>query len=185
MFWHDRWLGDIPLRLKFPRLFDLAVEKDCSVGNMEGSGWGIDGEAWVWRRRLFAWEKEESVRECSILLHNVILQDTVHDTWRGLSDPIHRYTVQGAYRFITTTEDMVVMSLVDDIWHKHVPLKVSLFVWRFLRNRIPTKDNLAIRGVPLLRTCRVRLSVNVMSLYHIYFFNVLCQLIFGLLFGIG
>jgi len=32
----------MPLRLKFPRLFDLAVEKECSVGEMEGRGWGID-----------------------------------------------------------------------------------------------------------------------------------------------
>ena len=135
-----------PLRLKFPRLFDLAMEKDCSVGDMKDRGWGIDGGAWVWRRRLFAWE-EESMRECSLLLCNIVLQDTVHDTWRWLSDPIHGYTVRGAYNFITTTEDMVDRSLVDDVWHKHVPLNVSLFVWRLLRNRIPTKDNLAIRGV--------------------------------------
>jgi hypothetical protein len=94
----------------------------------------------------FAWE-EESVRECSLLLCNIVLQDTVHDTWRWLPDPIHGYTVRGAYHFITTTEDMVDRSLVDNVWHKHVPLKVSLFVWRLLRNRIPTKDNLAIRGV--------------------------------------
>jgi len=62
----------MPLRLKFPRLFDLAVEKECSVGEMEGRGWGIDRGAWVWRRRLFAWE-EESVRECCLLLHNIVL----------------------------------------------------------------------------------------------------------------
>ena len=23
LFWHDNWVGGIPLRLKFPRLFDL------------------------------------------------------------------------------------------------------------------------------------------------------------------
>jgi hypothetical protein len=28
------------------------------------------------------------VRECSLLLCNIVLQDTVHDTWRWLSDPI-------------------------------------------------------------------------------------------------
>jgi len=45
LFWYDRSIGDLPLRLKFPRLFDLAVEKECSVGEMEGRGWGIDGGA--------------------------------------------------------------------------------------------------------------------------------------------
>lgn len=36
---------------------------------------------------------------------------------------------------------------VDDVWHKHVPAKVSLLVWRLLRNRLPTKDDLVHRGI--------------------------------------
>jgi len=136
----------MPLRLKFTRLFDLVVKKECFVGEMKGRGWGIDGEAWVWRRRLFAWE-EEYVRECSLLLHNIVLQDSVHDTWRWALDPIPGYTVRGAYRFITTTGDMVDRSLVDDVWHRHVPSKVSLLVWRLLRDRLPTRGNLMRHGV--------------------------------------
>ena len=31
-------------------------------------------------------------------------------------------------------------------WLKAVPLKVSIFVWQFLLNRLPTKDNLHIKG---------------------------------------
>jgi len=100
----------------------------------------------LWRRRLFAWE-EESVRECSILLHNIVLQDNVHDTWRWLLDPIHGYSVRESYWYITNSGDMVDRNLVDDVWHWHVPSKVSMFVWRLLRNRVPTKDNLAHRGV--------------------------------------
>jgi hypothetical protein len=30
---------------------------------------------------------------------------------------------------------------------EHVPLKVTLFVWCFFRNRLPTKDNLLTRGI--------------------------------------
>jgi len=45
LFWYDRWIGDILLRLKFPRLFDLAMEKDCLVRDMESRGWGVDGRA--------------------------------------------------------------------------------------------------------------------------------------------
>jgi hypothetical protein len=116
------------------------------VGEMEGRGWGIGGGAWVWRRRLFAWE-EESVRECYLLLHNIVLQDSVHDIWRWNLDPVHGYTARGAYRFFTTTGDMVNRSLVDDIWHRHAPSKVSLLVWRLLRNRLPTRDNLLRHGV--------------------------------------
>lgn len=37
--------------------------------------------------------------------------------------------------------------LIDDVWHKNVPSKMSIFAWRLLRNRLPTKDNLPRRHV--------------------------------------
>jgi len=33
------------------------------------------------------------------------------------------------------------------VWHKQVPLKVTVFAWRLIRDRLPTKANLAMRGV--------------------------------------
>ena len=100
----------------------------------------------MWRRRLFAWE-EEIVRECSVLLHNIVLQVNVYDTWQWLLDPIHGYSVRGAYHYFTKNPGTMDRSQVDDVWLKQIPSKVSLLVWRLLRNRLPTKDNLAQRGV--------------------------------------
>jgi hypothetical protein len=40
-----------------------------------------------------------------------------------------------------------VCSDLDSIWHKQVPLKVSIFVLRLLRDLLPTNTNLAKRGV--------------------------------------
>jgi hypothetical protein len=81
----------------------------------------------VWRRRLFAWE-EESVRECSLLLNNFVLQDGVQDSWRWLLDPVHGYTVRESYRFITNNGIMLDRTLVEDVWHKTIPTKVSVLV---------------------------------------------------------
>jgi len=50
--------------------------------------------------------------------------------------------VRESCRFITNSSGQVDKSLVDDVWHRHIPAKVSLFVWRLLRNRLPTRDNL-------------------------------------------
>jgi hypothetical protein len=146
LFWFDHWVGDSPLRIKFPRLFDLAVNKECLVAKMEREGWEEGGRAWLWRRRSLAWE-EDSVRECIVLFNNVVLQVTVSDTWRWTLDTIHGYFVREAYRFITTNGDQVDRSLVDNVWHRHIPSKVSLFVWRLLRNRLPTRDNLLRRNI--------------------------------------
>ncbi|AES76675.1 hypothetical protein MTR_6g084160 [Medicago truncatula] len=60
---------------------------------------------------------------------SVVLQETIQDTWRWLLDPIHGYSVHGAYHFITTSGAVVDKHLVDDVWHKTIPSKVSFFVW--------------------------------------------------------
>jgi hypothetical protein len=82
-----------------------------------------------------------------VLLHNIVLQDNSIDTWRWLLDPSQGYTVRGAYRFLTDNGELVDRSQVDDIWHKQIPLKVSIMVWRLLRDRLPTKENLVRRRV--------------------------------------
>jgi len=146
LFWYDKWVGDVPLKLKFPRLFELVVVKNCTVADMGRLGWADDGMAWVWRRRLFAWE-DETMRECSVLLHNIVLQVNVYDTWRWLLDPVLGYSVRGTYHYFTKIVGTMDRSRVDDVWLKQTPSKVSLLVWHLLRNRLPAKDNLAQQGV--------------------------------------
>lgn len=81
-FWTDNWVGGVPLRTKFHRLFDLAVHRECLVADMAVLGCEEGRGGWVWRRGLLAWEKK-CVRECSVLLHNVVLQDHVNDSGSG------------------------------------------------------------------------------------------------------
>ena len=45
LFWHDRWCGDVPFRVRFGRLFDLALNKSITVKEMFDHGWGDEGEA--------------------------------------------------------------------------------------------------------------------------------------------
>jgi len=71
-FWMDNWVGGVPLRVKFPRIFDLAVDRWVNVEEMSRRGWEEGGAAWVWRMRLLAW-KDESVTKCAILLHDIFL----------------------------------------------------------------------------------------------------------------
>jgi len=76
----------------------------------------------------------------STLLHDIVLQDHTIDRWRWFLDPVLGYTVKGAYHLLTSVEEPPARGLFDDVWHKHVPLKVSLFAWRLLCNRLPTQD---------------------------------------------
>ena len=56
-------------------------------------------------------------------------------------DPLHGYSVKSTYAYLSER------GRFDDVWVKEAPLKVSMFVWRLLRNRIPTKDNLFCRRI--------------------------------------
>jgi hypothetical protein len=145
-FWLDPWVGGVPLSVRFGRLFNLAVNKSISVADMCELGWDEGGEAWQWRRRLWAWE-EELLGECRILLSDISLQHNSTDRWVWRLDPLNGYSVRGVYQMLTSQPVQTSEVLSDLIWHKQVPLKVSIFAWRLLRNRLPTKDNLCVRGV--------------------------------------
>jgi hypothetical protein len=52
------------------------------------------------------------------------------------------YTVRDAYQILTSQDSVILGEAEDLIWHRQVPLKVSILAWRFLRDRLPTKANL-------------------------------------------
>jgi len=126
-FWSDNLVGGVPLRVQFPRLFDLAVDKWVTVQQMECRGWTDGGGAWEWRRRLLAWE-EETLSECAFLLHNVVLQDHILDRWRWMLDPINGYSVKGTYTYPTMPNVPSERGRLVDLWKKQVPLR-SLFLF--------------------------------------------------------
>jgi hypothetical protein len=35
-FWYDRWLGETPLCVRFSRLFELSLNKSCTVATRSG-----------------------------------------------------------------------------------------------------------------------------------------------------
>jgi len=139
-------VGEVSLRDRFPRLFDLSLFKDLSVFDMCQLGWGVEGQAWSWRRRLRAWE-EEAVGELTLLLQNVSLQVDSTDTWCWKLETSHIFSVRSAYTALTSESIASPMAAVTTPCHAQAPLKVVLFAWRMFRERLPTKDNLLHRGV--------------------------------------
>ncbi|GAU29001.1 hypothetical protein TSUD_165190 [Trifolium subterraneum] len=102
-FWTDPWLGGRPLGERFGRLFDLVVNKSCSVAEMFSVGWEEGGETWVWRRQLWAWE-EDMLRECQTLLLNFSFQVQSSDYWKWQPDLDTGYSVRGVYQLLTSQD---------------------------------------------------------------------------------
>lgn len=107
---------------------------------MGGRGWRVGVET-----EPISME-EEKMRECTFLLLNIVLQAHIHDRWKWL-DPSQGYSVCGAYQFLTSANAPLDQERTDNVWHNLIPLKVSLFVWRLLRNRLATRDNLVRQRV--------------------------------------
>ncbi|MCI24067.1 70 kDa peptidyl-prolyl isomerase, partial [Trifolium medium] len=85
--------------------------------------------------------------ECQALLLTISLKEHISNRWQWLPDPDHGYSIRGVYQLLTS-QDMVTLDDGHDlIWHRQVPLKVSILAWRLLRDRLPTKTNLVTRGI--------------------------------------
>jgi hypothetical protein len=78
---------------------------------------------------------------------NSVLQPDVLDRWVWQYDPDGGYSVRGAYKILTAQGDLHMTVTSDIILHQQIPLKVSVMVWRLLRNKLPTKDNLVRRHI--------------------------------------
>ncbi|GAU37879.1 hypothetical protein TSUD_395630 [Trifolium subterraneum] len=106
------------------------------------------------------------LRECQTLLLTFSFQVQSADSWHWQPDITTGYSVRGAYQLLTsedtitlgysvrgayqllTSEDTVTLGEAETlIWHKQVPLKVSICAWRLLRDRLPTRANLVSRGI--------------------------------------
>jgi hypothetical protein len=150
-FWIDKWVGDLPLSVSFPRLFSLAIDKEATIGNLvvvEGDriGWNFS-----WRRRLFHWEEER----VTLLLAQieVIRLSNVEDRWRWNLVPEGVFSVHSA--FVSLSKELVPghnlspfeTSIFKSIWDSPAPSKVITFSWQLLYDRVPTKVNLVLRGI--------------------------------------
>ncbi|MCI03035.1 hypothetical protein A2U01_0024069, partial [Trifolium medium] len=142
---------------------------------------------WLWRRRLFVWEEIlfEELRERLPRVDLVIGEDEWH--W-GLEEG--GFTVKSAYlllgrssspgRVFSASE----LRVFQNIWKSPAPSKVVAFSWKLLRNSIPTKLNLAARGIQVdggSTTCVHCLLMEESSL-HLFLFCDFAYLVWNSIF---
>jgi len=63
--------------------------------------------------------------------------------WQWKLDLSGSYLVCGAYQLLTSHDSHKLDAASDLIWQR----QVSIFVWRLFRDRLPTKENLVVRGI--------------------------------------
>ncbi|GKV00881.1 hypothetical protein SLEP1_g13493 [Rubroshorea leprosula] len=147
-FWYDKWVGIDSLDVSFPRLFNLALNRNANVMEVGQISNGL----WIWRN---AWRREPFGRERNeerLLKESLvggITFSTQPDQRVWSFDTANGYTVGKAYSMMAGQNNILEPRICTRLWNRLVPTKVSCFGWRLLLNGIPTKSGLLKRGVKL------------------------------------
>jgi len=79
---------------------------------------------------------------------NINMQQT--DSRVCINDSTGKYTVRSAYQLLDrNSKDDNTDGIFHDIWKLKIPSKSVFFVWRLIRDRLPTKSNFARRNVDI------------------------------------
>ncbi|GAU40143.1 hypothetical protein TSUD_163120 [Trifolium subterraneum] len=154
-FWLDRWIGSLPLSDQFPRLFSLSLNQQGMVREFRDVRGGEDGWVMRWRRRLFVWE-EELLQRLQDLLPVDVPWSEAEDRWSWRLEEDGSFSVSSMYWYLgsvfsqASSFNAQELWVFGKIWKSPVPSKVIAFTWKLLRNRIPTRCNLASRGIQLI-----------------------------------
>ncbi|XP_057770246.1 uncharacterized protein LOC130990064 [Salvia miltiorrhiza] len=150
-FWSHKWVGSMPLKFVFPRLYHLCVNKEALIS--ESGTWENGVWKWElsWRRELF----ERDLRGVEALLSFISgakLDAGAADDWSWTAAKDGFYSTRSAYEVIYKTRQErpapeAINDILSKVWKSPVPHKVRVTAWRTLRDRLPTCANLRRRNI--------------------------------------
>ena len=128
LFWHDPWLDDMPLRVKFPSLFAICSDPAQLVASAVHNGSSNISFRRTFRRsEAAAWDE----LRCSLPVSVPGGQDRV--SWR--LSPSGTFSLKTAYRGLFSGPPR---SWAAHLWKALIPLKIKIFFWQLLRDCLPS-----------------------------------------------
>ncbi|KAJ0533359.1 putative RNA-directed DNA polymerase [Helianthus annuus] len=143
-FWKERWLFEIPLCEKFPRLFQLERKKNVLVKDRMtiGSSGPVSTFSWYCSP-----SSAEELIELGSLSDALSSYQFGHnsDTWTWTLDTSGSYTVGSVKECL---QKRLFSDLqVDYEWNNWCPKKVNFLIWRLIQDKIPTCTALTRRNI--------------------------------------
>ncbi|PWA74209.1 reverse transcriptase domain, Reverse transcriptase zinc-binding domain protein [Artemisia annua] len=100
----------------------------------------------IWTRTISRGTTSNQLSTLSSLLDPIILTEA-RDEWIWLLDPNFGFTVKKTR--IHLDDALLPDAYISTRWCRFISKKVNIFVWRALRDRLPTRWNLNSKGVEL------------------------------------
>jgi hypothetical protein len=135
-FWCDSWCDQLPLKDRFPEIYDICIEQNVTVAEAAVMHWNFSFRRWM-----------TPDLACQIHgLHQIMAQTVLTEEQ---DKPVWRWTKGGKF-----TDKYVYNHLcgagIDrtfkHLWKSKVPLKIKIWLWMIWHNAIATKDNLLKRN---------------------------------------
>ena len=165
LFWHDKWIGDVPLKILYPQLFLCSANKEACISEVLSPPVGDNNRVWSLRfqREFNDWELAASYS----FLH--FIQTRIPRA--GGCDRLC-WDLNGSGKFDTRSFYHKIRKAAPSnfpwkgIWKVKVPKRVAFFMWTAAHGQILTLDNLMLRGRILVNRCCLCCS-NAESIDHL------------------
>jgi hypothetical protein len=133
-FWDDTWVGDKPLKVKYPSLYNIVCDPHATVSKvMATSPLNIS-----FRRALVDNKLVEWLHLVARISNVELVEGSDNFKWSLTNSGL--YSVRSMYLHLIDTHSPFLHKM---IWKIKIPLKIKIFLWFLQKGVVLTKDNLA------------------------------------------
>ncbi|GJS26391.1 RNA-directed DNA polymerase, eukaryota [Tanacetum coccineum] len=133
------WIGDTQLRVMFPQIYALEINKDCTVADK--LQFSVTSSL---RRSVRGGVESSQLALLQTYIEGTLLSN-MEDRW------VWDLNGEGVFRVkdvrILLDECFLPKAPTATRWVKYVPIKINVFAWKVFLDRLPTRSNLQHRGV--------------------------------------
>ena len=128
------------------------------------------GNALPNHRRMCTWgvicNLDRDLAKVGIDINRLLLFDSDRNCWNWELEADGVFSVRSLRNEIDSTT--IDADHTKTLWCKAAPRKVNLFIWRLLRDKLPTRDNLQARGVIIPSTLCPACNCHPESVEHLF-----------------
>ena len=131
--------GPIPLKNVFPALYWAATKPLASVVenyDLQSHSWDVEF------KRSFGFEEMAAWGELQELIQEIFLSEE-EDVVRWSLETKGEYSTKSLYRWLSYQGVSDVQ--LQRIWKLKVPMKIRIFLWQVIQDRLPTREQIFTR----------------------------------------
>lgn len=154
-FWSDVWLGEVPIKISYPELFEISSEPEATVAEVNKEGVWL-----IYFRRALTSEQMRMWEHLTDRLMEINLTDE-RDKVSWALEKNRIFSTRSLYRQISFGG--VICTKMEEVWRAKLPLKIRIFLWQMFHDKLQSAEQLKKRkwkGDIHCQMCKIVEDVN-------------------------